>query len=320
MNTRKIQLVGKRSYAITLPKSWIAENKLAPSDKLFIEKTANNELLIKSVKKISDKGSKVSIELSKIREIAGFLHFCYVKNIDTIVIHAKHFDIQSIRKIKQGVKHIEGYGITSETPTAVEVSFLYHDIDVRIERVMRRTLYLLKVMFESVKVKDYETLTEIEDSIDKLYLLAKRVLLRCQKNSQVRNDNDITGPEDVLFLWIIFKKMENIADSFERINKDDSITSTEAMYIDKMLKLIEKAIYRPSIAGELVLEIKEQVGKKTNRTRLIVYIYKEAIDILQNVDYIQMNKTFFKEGEWFYFLFLFFCDFLIMMHYILLEK
>ncbi len=298
MKARKLQIVGKRSYTITLPKSWVSDNKLGPHDSIIIERTPNNELLIKAGKDFLPKGTKVTAQKEDIKGMERFLRFCYMKNIDTVTIFSKHFDPASVREIKQAIKHIDGYGVTGENPTSMEISFLYHDIDVRLERIIRRMLYMLTVMMESLRVKDYETLDEIEDTVDGLYLLAKRVLLRCMNSSKVREDNQLHSNESVLFLWICFKKMENIADTLRDL-RHVGITQTEDNFIQTLIKLLEKAFYRPSMSTELLAEAKAvpKKGITTERLCLITIIHKEAIDILHNVDHIHLNDVFFSDKK-----------------------
>lgn len=300
MKSRKLQLVGKRSYSITLPKTWINENKLTSGDAVFIEQNANNELTVKTSKTNTQTDNNLSVELDKVKGVQGFLRFCYMKNIDTIIIHSKRFQVHTVRQIQQVVKYIEGYDVTSESATSIEISFLYHEIDVRIERLMRRMLYLLNVMVESLEVKDYETLEEIEDAVDRLYLLAKRVLLRCQADSKVRQDNEITGRENVLFLWIVFKKMENIADSFRKMQAID-LSKTDIESIKEMLELVEKGFYHKSSSQEYVEEAFVQKRKRIKmianpKDIVLETIYREVIDILQNIDYIYMNQFFFTDN------------------------
>ena len=225
-----------------------------------------------------------------------FLRFCYMKNIDTVTIYGKHFDPASVREVKQAIKHIDGYGVTGETPTSMEVSFLYHDIDVRVERIVRRILYMLHVMIESLRVKDYETLDEIEDTVDGLYLLAKRVLLRCLNSSKVREDNQLHSNESVLFLWICFKKMENIADTLHDL-RHTTLNTSEDQFIQTLIKLLEKAFYRPSISSELLAEAKAVVKKNIGAEKMCLFtiIHKEVIDILHNVDHIHLNDVFFTD-------------------------
>ncbi len=298
MKARKLQIVGKRSYTITLPKSWVSDNKLSAHDSIIIERTANNELLIKAGKDFLPKGTKVTAQKEDIKGMERFLRFCYMKNIDTVTIYAKHFDPANVREIKQAIKHIDGYGVTGETATSMEISFLYHDIDVRLERIIRRMLYMLTVMMESLRVKDYETLDEIEDTVDGLYLLAKRVLLRCMNSTKVREDNQLHSNESVLFLWICFKKMENIADTLRDL-RHVGITQTEDTFIQALIKLLEKAFYRPSISTELLAEAKAvpKKGITPERMCLITIIHKEAIDILHNVDHIHLNDVFFSDKK-----------------------
>ena len=296
MKARKLQIVGKRSYTITLPKSWVNENKLGPHDSIIIEQTANNELLIKAGKESTPRPTKVTVQLEDIKGIERFLRFCYMKNIDTITIFSKHFDPHSVREIKKAIKRIEGYGVTGESPTSMEISFLYHDIDVRIERIVRRTLYMLNVMLESLRIKDYETLDEIEDTVDGLYLLAKRVLLRCLNSSKVREDNQLTSHESILFLWLCFKKMENIADTLHDL-RDTTLSTAEDQFIQRLLKIMEKAFYHPSSSSELLQEAKAIVKKNITAEKvcLLTIIHKEIIDIIHNIDYAHMNNILFLE-------------------------
>ena len=168
MESRKIQLVGHRSYAISLPKEWIITNKLKNKDSLFIEQTDNNELIIKKNDSSSLEKKEIDISLEEITNINEFIVFCYVRNIDKIKIITKKTDYEKIVTIRNILKYLEGYDITHEDEKAIEISFLFNDININLNHIIRRMIYLLKFTITSLINQNKKNMEDTEITIDKL--------------------------------------------------------------------------------------------------------------------------------------------------------
>jgi len=82
---------------------------------------------------------------------------------------------------------------------SIEISFLFNDINVNLNHIMHRMIYLLKFMTTSLINKDTQNIKDTEKSIDKLYHLSKRILFACMNSQKLRKENSIQSREDYSF-------------------------------------------------------------------------------------------------------------------------
>ena len=81
MESRKIQIVGNRSYSVSLPKKWVGSNNLKDHDIVFIDITDNNDVLIRKTDIKNKLNKNISVNLENFSDISEFLVFCYPHQI-----------------------------------------------------------------------------------------------------------------------------------------------------------------------------------------------------------------------------------------------
>lgn len=293
MDSRKIQLVGNRSYSVSLPKEWVVNNKLKNKDSVFIEQTGNNELIIKKSDFIKIEKKEITIDLEEVRNINEFIVFCYVKNIDKIRILKKKHEYEKIITVRKILGYLEGYDITSEDEKSIEISFLFNDININLNNIMRRMIYLLKFMITSLMNKDIKSVEETETSTDKLYHLSKRILFACMNSQKLRRENNIKNQEDLFFLKDIVKKIESIGDNLN-IMKDLKIMPKDFETINRMIEILEMMLEIKKIdeAKNLLNNLKIQTKDKEILYK-IQRIQELCRDAMENFISIKYNDEYF---------------------------
>ena len=297
MDSRKIQSVGNRSYAISLPKEWVVSNGLKNKDSVFIERTGNNDLIIKKTGHESPEKKEITINIEEISNINEFIVFCYVKNINKIKILMKKDEYQKIIAIREILAYLEGYDITNENEKMIEISFLFNDISINLGHIMRRMIYLLKFMTASLKNKNEKILEETENSIDKLYHLSKRILFSCMSSQKIRKDNNIKNREDLFFLKDIFKKIESIGDNINKmkglnLSEKDISNINEAISILEMMQDLKKL-------DDAKIRLKNmKISSKDKETSYKIYRIQELCkDAMENFMSIKFNSQYFSEAQ-----------------------
>ncbi|MBD3354925.1 AbrB/MazE/SpoVT family DNA-binding domain-containing protein [Candidatus Woesearchaeota archaeon] len=294
MESRKIQLVGNRSYSVSLPKRWVLANNLKEKEVVFIDINNNDELIIKKADTENRKKESISVNLEEIDNIAEFLMICYVKNIDNIKILTKKPEYEKIKSIRNVLKYLEGYDIISENKNKIKISFLFNTININLKKILIRMNYLLKLELASIENKDMESLEETETSIDKLYHLSKRILFSCIRNKKLRQENDIKHDEDIFFYKDIFKKLENIGDNIVKLKNQD-LSKKETKELNKFLELLSYLL----VKKQNTAQIKDSLSKikfKSNddyTDRILGRLNELGIDIIQNSVSIKFNETYF---------------------------
>lgn len=293
MDSRRIQLVGNRSYAISLPKEWIMSNELKNKDTLFIEQTSNNELIIKKTNLESLNKKEITIQLDKIDNINEFIVFCYVRNVDKIKILITTTDYEKLIAIRKILSYLEGYDITKENEKSIEISFLFNDININLNNIMHRMIYLVKFMITSLMNKDNITIEDTEKSVDKLYHLSKRILFSCITSQKARMENSIRSREDIFFLKDIVKKIESIGDTLYSMRKM-TISEQDKEVMDTIIQ-----IFTHMLDKKMINEAKTKLYNIyiTTKNKEIYYkisrMQELCKDAMENFMSIQFNNNYF---------------------------
>ena len=293
MDARKIQLVGNRSFALSLPKDWVTNNKLKNKDSLFIEQTENNELIIRKSDFTSSEKKEIIINIDEINNINEFIVFCYVRNVNKIKILTKKSDYEKIIAIRKILGYLEGYDITHEDEKAIEISFLFNDININLNHIMHRMVYLLKFMTTSLINQDTKNIEDTEKSIDKLYHLSKRILFACMNSQKLRTENNIKNREELFFLKDIVKKIESIGDTIYSM-REMKITQKDHDSINEIINILESMLDKKKIdEAKTQLSQLKIVTKDKEVDHKIHRIQEFCKDAMENFMSIKFNNTYF---------------------------
>lgn len=285
--SRKIQSVGKRSFSISLPKEWILKNKLDSQDSLRINEIENK--LIVSIDNLVEKHEEIKIDVEDSDLIYVIVLLCYTRGVSELMLRFKDREtyLKSKAKISEVLARIEGFRITDESDKEIIIKSFYGKADVEIQKLAKRMVSIINQMIECVENSDMKVRDALENEMDMLYHLSKRSLYICLKDEGVKLRNGILDSEEV-FMWrMIFRKLENIADIIENIQKKGDIN------FDQLEDVIEP------LNDVLVLNKKVDV-KKINIIRAFEFenyklekIRDLVVDILNNLLLISLNKEYF---------------------------
>lgn len=294
MEARKIQVVGNRSYSVSLPKSWVTTNKLKAKDTIFIETLASNDLLVRSSDKSVYLPSELAFNIDDIVNIQEFLVFCYVKNIDNLKLFTKRMDFHKIAAIREVLKYLEGYDITNENERSIEISFLFKDVNVTISKIIRRMTYLLHLEYEAIRNKDYKTIDDTEIAIDRLYHLSKRIIFACMRNSKLRKENAIVSDEDLFFYKDIIKRLEKMGDEMVRL-KDSPIHKEDLAWLERLIRFIQELLCGRKDATKMrgPFEKLKPYSEKKESNKVLASMYSLTRDLFQSKVSIEFNKRYF---------------------------
>jgi len=297
MHSRKIQLVGNRSYSVSLPKKWVESNKLKEQDVVNIVVTKDDNLLVSPNFVRSKDSREVKIIISDVDYIKELVYLCYIKNMGRVKLVADNISYADRRMIRKIIFHLEGYEILNENKKEIELSLVSIPMDKNVGKIVKRMLYLLEDSIEALIDGDFDLIEQNEHELDKFYHLSKKLLIQMMQNFELRIENEIVGFEDLFFLLSIVKKIENLGDLIYELKinkaKKDDLKSLKK-YIDF---LIDVFIY-----GRDTKDFYDYLNKREDKYELKTFSYLSKAhylcqDILDNKIAINLNKTFFGENK-----------------------
>ena len=291
METRRIQSVGKGSYSVSLPKEWITHNNLKEKDIVFIE-NLNNALIIEKKYPKSDRKS-ISIESQKIRNLKEFIRMCYIKGINNLKISFLTKSEKETSKIKDILERFSGYYISNEDDKTLEISFIFKEVDISLEKIMKRAVYVINQMPEQLRKKDFRELGKLENSVDSLNNLSKKILFACMENKTYSIDNKVKDVYQMYTYLELVRQLERVADCiFSFMKTDYSIKDLENL--EEIISFLDNVI---KIKKRDVKELENYVFASDNREidatlKRLKHLFEGIEDVL---DVLEMDNSFFNE-------------------------
>lgn len=294
MYTRRVQSLGKRSYVITLPKDWILKSNIKPKTTVYVEETHRGDLLIKKAEPSNQNIQKFYIDVDKVKNVKECIVFSYTRNMEKVGIRsAKPLSYEVRKNVKEIIENLEGYKIIDETPTSIEISFLFKEVTITLPTIIRRIVYLLMLMREALSENDSDTVIRSEVSINRLYHLSTRIMFNCLQNMQIRKEHDIQNSEELFYFKDIVRRLDVIADRI-RFIMDEKPQSKDLDYMEKLISMLESALIKK---GDY-FEIKKTLSSLSYRAKdrgvdiRLKRIHDLSIDIIDNVMDISFNRLY----------------------------
>lgn len=284
--TRKIQIVGNRSYAVSLPKKWVVKNNLEKKEVNIIEKEGN---LILSSKKIQKNTENKDILVEDLELIPSILLLCYSRAVSKVklIFKNKNEYLSAKTIVLEILSHLEGFKVINDNNNNNNITICesYEKANISIHDLAKRMIIILNNMVDCILNNNSKTKKILENESDSLYHFSKRILYSLSHESNL-TDNTINGIEEI-FLWrLIFKKLENIGDILEKTTKESYIKENIQNVLNKLNDFI---ILNKKIRITGIQKIKEMKFKNLNNNK----IKELVIDILNNLLLIDLNKTYF---------------------------
>jgi phosphate uptake regulator len=289
ISTRRIQVVGNRSYAVSLPKKWIKENSLDKNRVVDISQSGN-KLIISKNQFHKGKNTKI-IDISDLKLIPSIIILCYTKGVDELTLRFSSTDmlLESKPIVLDILSHLDGFKVSEENGHNIVITSFYNKTDITILKISKRMVSIINQMIECIASNNKKTKIILENEMDCLYHLSKRILYICSMDYNTMLENNMTDMEDI-FLWrLIFKKMENIADVIEKTSEIKQVNQKEVNILISNLNnlfIMEKKIDYNSISH---LENMSITSKDLGKIKNLI------LDVLNNMLLLRLNHLYFKE-------------------------
>lgn len=230
---RKIQFSGKSSYMLALPKKWVKQQGLKPSDQVIVVKQSDGSLLI-SPKGITSSGSKgeVTMEVSQ-KESRGSLVrkliSLYLLAYTMIHVKPKEGKLTSTQRdtVKETVrKNLIGTEIIADSTDGITVQVLLSFPELSIENALRRMFLITSSMHRDAinALRDLDMdaaqgVIKSDDEVDRFNIYVVRQLKIAVQNDRILKEMGLSAPKDCLGYRLIVKSVERVADHASKISQ-----------------------------------------------------------------------------------------------------
>jgi len=249
MEVRKLINFGKTSYVISLPKSWLKENKLQKGDMISLNEHDGDLIVSPNNKKQKAESREIVINIDGKdknrlqREISS----AYINNCNPIVLIGKslHEKRSQIKGISKDLIALEIMQQTSDKVIARD--FLNMD-KVSIPSLLRRMDITTRDMISDCKKcfdeDHYESIYHRDDDVNKLSFLIFRAVKTALQDPEILRAYKTTT-YNLMTDWFVNLHLEKIADHVKRISRNirsmkDKITKNNARMLMEMFAFAEK--------------------------------------------------------------------------------
>jgi len=258
MEYRKLISFGKNSFVVSLPKSWIRQNKLNKGDLIYIDDNGSNLILSKneSSKETVDKIKTIHTDNKSIHLIKREVNSAYILNYRTIILKGDNLR-SNIKQLQEVFQNLIALEIMEQSPdTLIAKDFLNMD-KVSVVELIKKVDIVARAMFKEAcsnfTNENYENINERDLDVNRLYHLLYRSVLYNLDNPLKALKNFKLNSIDLVNNLFSGYFIEGVADEVRRTMRyaclskmskkeekilEDMMTRLYSYYLDSM-----KAIY-----------------------------------------------------------------------------
>jgi phosphate uptake regulator len=259
---RKIQLTGKSTYIVSLPKKWVTSLGLkAGSPIRIIQQNSSLILTPKEMAKPETQPAEATLIISSKDDpdtIARAIISLYLVGYNPIIVRAKEERISTMQRnvIKELTrKKLVGTEIISETSNEIKLQTLASYPELSVENALKRMYIIATSMhndamqaLKNLDKKLAQEVIQLDDEVDRFSFYIIRQLKIAVQNGKILKDIGLSNPRDCLGYRVIVKFVERIADHATIIA--ENVLSVEEKPSEEVLQIL----YEMSTLAQNVFE------------------------------------------------------------------
>ncbi len=218
MEIRKVQLTGKSSYTVSLPKAWASRLGLKEHSRVAMTPLPDGSLKIMPSENVKrQERGRFSIEGLLDDALARYIIAIYIAGYETFELTARKIRAEQRRTIRDMSYRLIGMEIVEETATTVVIQDFSSPNELQVKKSIRRMYLIAESMYAdavaSLLKGDADLANDVilrDRDVDRHYLLVLKRLQSLAK-SPFAETSDIAGSESLEY-YLAAVSLERIAD------------------------------------------------------------------------------------------------------------
>ncbi|MGZ4863939.1 MAG: phosphate signaling complex PhoU family protein [Halobacteriota archaeon] len=223
MEIRKVQLTGKSSYTVSLPKTWATQVGLREQSQVGISLLPDGSLCVTPSERIKPKGHGIfSIEGLFEDALARQMIAIYIAGYDTFELRAPQIRSDQRKTIRDLSYRLIGVEIVEETAKSVVIQDFISPNEFKIKKSIRRMHLIIESMLadaiRSLVKKDFDLANDViirDRDVDRHYLLVLK-RLQAMAKTPFAETSDLNAHESLEY-YLTAVSLERIADHATKI-------------------------------------------------------------------------------------------------------
>ncbi len=318
MEYRKLISFGKSSFVVSLPKTWIKQNKLVKGDLIYYDEKGSNIILSANdnTRGEQEKEITIGVDGKSIRRLQREIISAYIKDHKTITLTGTTLK-EKAKEIQNTIQNLMALEVMEQTSKKIVAKDFLDMNNISIFNLIRKIDVILRSMIDDCEQMftedNYENISHRDHDVNRLTFLIFRVVEFGLNNSSFTYKKYNLSSHDLLNLWWFVFNMEAIGDEVKRIARYMNNVKLDKKEQEKFLKLLNetkgaylkmmKAFHNKDIEmAHTVLESKEEIikeceniylnNKKVENVGLLIERVKGMITNVHNLGRVIYQSTF----------------------------
>jgi phosphate uptake regulator len=312
---RKLQLVGRASFSVTLPPDWIKGYKLKPSDQITITQEEDGSLRLVPGTIPEEKEVKITIDADRCKHpglLGRLIVGGYLKGCDSIEVVSKHTISENHRKeIRAAIDGLMGLGIIESASDHVTIQCVIDHPKFPIVPLLKRLCELVSSMYwdalQALKNENSSLAAGIinrESEANKIYWLGQRQLAAAAIDKSILNKVGLKRTSDLALyraisnrMWAVATYAADIASNELAIEKND-VSDADLQKVFRFGKMVHeinsntcKAFFNGDVitanntieSFESIEEAKDELAKDVGPRIKDVQVVTHLMNIIRDI-------------------------------------
>lgn len=231
MGTRRVQKVGKSTFTVSLPHSWVKKNSVAAKTEVSIDELGDGSLKISTFESLKAEKKEREITIESKDADAGYIIrkalAAYISNYDIIRLDLSGISLEPAarEKIRRMIKYkMAGGEIIEESVNYITIQILLKPDEFPLSKILIRMASIANDMLSDVAkavmkgdINVLKDVLERDDDVDKLFFMSSRWLTNIMEGQRALEDFGLRAPSNCLEYKLAFRHIERVADHVYRI-------------------------------------------------------------------------------------------------------
>ncbi len=269
MDTRKVQMTGKSTFIVTLPKRWAVDSGLAAGSMVSISYRSDGAIVItppgyKAVPRVKKLEHGKQIDELR-RDIIGAY---VIGGYQFIEICGGNIPQKRKKEIRGICQNLIGIEVIEDTDSNIVIQDLLDTDEFTLEKGLKRMSSLVYLMLDDMinvlKEKDSTILEEIiskDDDVDRMYLLVSKQYIDRLDPNRVTKKDELNLIES-FYYRLAAQNIERIGDHAAKIAGHLDLTSIPE---DVLIQIIEFGKASQSLVSQSVESLRHSDKKLANK-------------------------------------------------------
>jgi len=255
---RNVQVTGRGTFIVSLPKEWVKSNNLKPQDKIVVIEQEDSSLAIYVWKEMKKKEDKViSLNLEEYKDFDSMIReciACYLVGYNKINLKFGKRSIEYKDKLKEVLRNrLVGIEFLEENIDSLLIQ-VFSMFEMYLDKAFNRLYSIVYLMLENLsyaikeKVNLFPKISKLDDEVDRFYNLITRQINIALSNIYLMPDLGISRRSELIEYRLNGKTLERIADHVQNIS--DELNTTYNELDENILKIL----YELTEASKVILK------------------------------------------------------------------